>query len=121
KLAFKNLENGNLMFYEEDLKDCGIDVSQASVYSGMCTEIFKEESVCHQRKVYCFVHLSIQEFLAAVFVFHSYVTENLKALKSLLSEEHEPSPSVLSSPLLVMGLQSQHLHLHVLLKSSVDE
>ncbi|XP_042559904.1 NLR family CARD domain-containing protein 3-like [Clupea harengus] len=119
ELAFINLENGNLMFYEGDLKECGIDVSEASVYSGMCTEIFKEESVFHQRKVYCFVHLSIQEFLAAVFVFHTYVTENFEALKSLLSEEHKPS-HVLSSIQSVMGLQSQD-HLHVLLKSAVDE
>ncbi|XP_042559899.1 NLR family CARD domain-containing protein 3-like isoform X2 [Clupea harengus] len=120
ELAFNNLENGNLMFYEGDLRKCGIDVSEASVYSGMCTEIFKEESLFHQRKVYCFVHLSIQEFLAAVFVFHSYVTGNLEALKSLLSEEHKPSPSVLSSLQSVLGLQSND-HLHVLLKSAVDE
>ncbi|XP_042559862.1 NACHT, LRR and PYD domains-containing protein 3-like [Clupea harengus] len=122
ELAFKNLENGNLMFNEEDLKDCGIDVSEASVYSGMCTEIFKEESVFHQRKVYCFVHLSIQEFLAAVFVFHSYVTKNLEALKSLVSEERrvDPSQSFISSLQSAVGLQSQD-HLHVLLKSAVDE
>ncbi|XP_076152195.1 NACHT, LRR and PYD domains-containing protein 3-like isoform X3 [Alosa pseudoharengus] len=123
ELAFKNLENGNLMFYEEDLRECGIDVSEASVYSGMCTEIFKTESVeSRQKKVYCFVHLSVQEFLAAVFVFHSYLAENLEALKSLISDERrdELNPSFLSSFQSALRLKPQD-NLHVLLKSAVDK
>ncbi|KAG5277784.1 hypothetical protein AALO_G00091350 [Alosa alosa] len=122
ELAFKNLENGNLMFYEEDLRESGIDVSEASVYSGMCTEIFKEESVFHQRKVYCFVHLSVQEFLAAVFVFHSYLAKNLETLKTLFSDErrHEVNPSMLYSFQSALRLKPQD-DLHVLLKSAVDK
>ncbi|XP_073679674.1 NLR family CARD domain-containing protein 3-like [Garra rufa] len=82
ELAFKQLMKGNVMFYEEDLRESGIDITEASVYSGICTEIFKEESVIHQRKVYSFIHLSFQEFLAAYFVFYSYITKNMQTLNT---------------------------------------
>uniref|UniRef100_A0A8C1HPI5 Uncharacterized protein n=1 Tax=Cyprinus carpio carpio TaxID=630221 RepID=A0A8C1HPI5_CYPCA len=77
EVAFKQLMKGNVMFYEEDLIEIGIDLTDASVYSGICTEIFKEESVIHQRKVYSFIHLSVQEFLAAFYLFYIYVMKNV--------------------------------------------
>ncbi|XP_052423458.1 NLR family CARD domain-containing protein 3 isoform X3 [Carassius gibelio] len=77
EVAFKQLMKGNVMFYEEDLIESGIDVTDASVYSGICTEIFKQESVIHQRKVYSFIHLSVQEFLAAFYLFFIYVMKNV--------------------------------------------
>ncbi|XP_063322692.1 protein NLRC3-like [Pelmatolapia mariae] len=84
RLAFEHLEKGNIMFYQEDLEQCGLDVTEASVYSGVCTEIFKRECVIFQKPVYCFVHLSIQEFLAAVCMFNCFTNRKTEVLKNFL-------------------------------------
>ncbi|XP_044211524.1 NLR family CARD domain-containing protein 3-like isoform X5 [Thunnus albacares] len=92
RLAFEHLEKGNIMFYQEDLKKCGLDVTEASVLSGVCTEIFKRESVIFQKTVYCFVHLSVQEFLAAIYMYHCYTNRNTEVLEDFLGKEHSYSP-----------------------------
>ncbi|XP_067353071.1 NLR family CARD domain-containing protein 3-like [Channa argus] len=76
KLAFQQLEKGNLIFYEKDLEESGLDVSGASVCSGVFTEIFKEERGRKKDKMFSFVHLSVQEFLAAVYVRMSLINRN---------------------------------------------
>ncbi|CAI5638905.1 unnamed protein product [Oreochromis niloticus] len=80
KLAFDQLQKGNLIFYESDLTECGIDIRAASVYSGVFTQIFKEERGLYQNKVFCFVHLSVQEFLAAVHVHLTFINSGVNLL-----------------------------------------
>uniref|UniRef100_A0AAQ6ISV5 B30.2/SPRY domain-containing protein n=1 Tax=Anabas testudineus TaxID=64144 RepID=A0AAQ6ISV5_ANATE len=87
KLASEQLQKGNLIFYESDLTECGIDIRAASVYSGVFTQIFIEERGLYQDKVFCFVHLSVQEFLAALHVHLTFINSGV----NLLSEEQSTS------------------------------
>ncbi|XP_028996938.1 NLR family CARD domain-containing protein 3-like isoform X2 [Betta splendens] len=80
KLAFEQLQKGNLIFYESDLTECGIDITAASVYSGVFTQIFKEQRGLYQDKVFCFVHLSVQEFLAALHVHLKFINSGVNLL-----------------------------------------
>ncbi|KAG7504529.1 NACHT, LRR and PYD domains-containing 12-like [Solea senegalensis] len=88
KLAFRQMEKGNLIFYEKDLKESDLDFDKASVYSGVFTQIFKREHRWRkdrdEDKMFSFVHLSIQEFLAAVYVVQSYINRNKNVMLQLL-------------------------------------
>ncbi|KAM9321883.1 protein NLRC3-like isoform 2-T3 [Pholidichthys leucotaenia] len=89
RLAFEHLEKGSIMFYQEDLEQCDLDVTEASVYSGVCTQIFRRECVMFQKPVYCFVHLSVQEFLAAVYMFNCFTNKKTEVMEKFLRKEEE--------------------------------
>ncbi|KAI9999588.1 hypothetical protein NQD34_018374 [Periophthalmus magnuspinnatus] len=85
KLAFEQLQKGNLIFYESDLRECGLDAAAASVYSGVFTQVFREEPGLYQDKVYCFIHLSVQEFLAALHVHQTFINTGINLLVEKVS------------------------------------
>uniref|UniRef100_A0A8C9ZW00 Protein NLRC3-like n=1 Tax=Sander lucioperca TaxID=283035 RepID=A0A8C9ZW00_SANLU len=117
RLAFEQLEKGNIMFYQEDLERCGLDVTEASLYSGVCTEIFKRESVIFQKIVYCFIHLSVQEFLAAVYLFHCYTNRNTQVLKDFLGEDYiSSSLDVFLKRAMKKSLESENGHLDLFVR-----
>ncbi|XP_026104091.1 NLR family CARD domain-containing protein 3-like [Carassius auratus] len=127
KLAYEQLEKGNVIFYEEDLRECGIDVTEASVYSGLCTQIFREEFGLNQVKVFCFVHLSVQEHLAALYVHLSCTNNNINVFepvrkRGLLTRlkdwflSKQVSLSELHQSAVDKALQSKNGHLDLLLR-----
>ncbi|MEQ2179972.1 hypothetical protein GOODEAATRI_030821, partial [Goodea atripinnis] len=122
KLAFDQLQKGNLSFYESDLTECGIDIRAASMYSGVFTQIFKEERGLYQNKLFCFVHLSVQEFLAALHVHMSFVKHGV----NLLEEKHptlnwstlfkHPKQQYLHQSAVNKALESRNGHLNLFLR-----
>ncbi|XP_076736839.1 NLR family CARD domain-containing protein 3-like isoform X2 [Maylandia zebra] len=120
KLAFNQLRKGNLIFYESDLTECGIDIRVASVYSGVFTQIFKEERGLYQDKVFCFVHLSVQEFLAALHVHLTFFCSELNLLEkqtpSKKYESRESAETHLYQSAVDSALQSPNGHLDLFLR-----
>ncbi|KAM3850519.1 NLR family CARD domain-containing protein 3-like [Diretmus argenteus] len=115
KLSFEQLEKGNLIFYESDLTECGIDIRSASVYSGVFTQIFKEERGLYQDQVFCFVHLSVQEFLAALHVFLSFTTTGVNLLRETQSTSNTGFKTIL------LKLSRNKPKMKLLLQSAVDK
>ncbi|XP_061576041.1 NLR family CARD domain-containing protein 3-like isoform X1 [Cololabis saira] len=116
RLALEHLEKGNIMFYQEDLEQCGLDVPEASVYSGVCTQIFRRECEVFQKPVYCFVHLSIQEFLAAVYVFHCWSTRNMDVLENFLGGKSYSSLDKFLKRVMQKSLESKNGHLDLFVR-----
>ncbi|XDV33301.1 hypothetical protein PO909_003751 [Leuciscus waleckii] len=118
KLAYRQLVKGNLIFYEEDLSECGIDVAEASVYSGLCTQIFREELGLYQGKVFCFVHLSIQEHLAALYVHLSFINNNINVFDQITKPTNGDTVSLsdLHQRAVDEALDSKNGHLDLFLR-----
>ncbi|XP_036066950.1 NACHT, LRR and PYD domains-containing protein 12-like [Oryzias melastigma] len=124
KLAFEQLQKGNLIFYESDLTECGIDIRAASVYSGVFTQIFREERGLYQDKVFCFIHLSVQEFLAALHVHLTFITSGLNLMVEEQAQNYQPklSPLQFYQSAVNMALHSPngHLDLFLLITSGLN-
>nr|XP_021326704.1 uncharacterized protein LOC568664 isoform X9 [Danio rerio] len=115
KLAFQQLLNNNLIFYETDLEACGIDVYKAEKFSGMCTEIFKEETGIVLGTMYCFVHLSVQEFIAALYA-HLILNINNRSVFDQNTRNRNVSMIDLLKTAVDKALESDNGHLDLFLR-----
>ncbi|XP_035986588.1 NACHT, LRR and PYD domains-containing protein 5-like, partial [Fundulus heteroclitus] len=116
KLAFDQLQEGNLIFYESDLTECGIDIRTASVYSGVFTQIFREERGLYQNKVFCFVHLSVQEFLAALHVHLTFINSGVILMEETKRTAKRRRLKSLHQTAVDQALQSPNGHLDLFLR-----
>ncbi|XP_062389620.1 NACHT, LRR and PYD domains-containing protein 12-like [Sardina pilchardus] len=119
KLAFRHLEKGTQMFLEKDLMACDLDVKSGAFEAGTCTEIIKIESGITGENTFSFVHLSVQEFLAALYVLHESVHgENplLKTVSEKIRWSSTPSRFHLYEFAVEKALQSQNGHLDLFLR-----
>ncbi|XP_073351654.1 protein NLRC3-like [Pagrus major] len=116
KMAFDQLQKGNLIFYESDLTECGIDITAASVYSGVFTQIFKEEKGLYQDKVFCFVHLSVQEFLAALHVHLTFINSGVNLRSEEKTAANQSAETRFYQSAVDEALQSPNGHLDLFLR-----
>ncbi|XP_047221058.1 NACHT, LRR and PYD domains-containing protein 12-like [Girardinichthys multiradiatus] len=123
KLAYQQLEKGNLIFYENDLMESSVDLKEASVCSGVFTEIFKEvRGRKDKEKMFSFVHLSVQEFLAAVYVRMSLSSNSKnsfftkRSLKNLQLTLNKSSSKKIHRIYIDKALQSPNGHLDLFLR-----
>ncbi|KAK7877034.1 hypothetical protein WMY93_032252 [Mugilogobius chulae] len=116
KLAFEQLQKGNLIFYQSDLSECGLDAEEAARYSGVFTQVFREEPGLYQDKVYCFIHLSLQEFLAALHVHQTFYSSGLNLMETPHSSESPESEVSFYVSAVDQALQSPNGHLDLFLR-----
>ncbi|XP_076024363.1 NLR family CARD domain-containing protein 3 [Genypterus blacodes] len=72
KLALNMLEQGRVKILKSDWKESGLNTEEAVVNSGFCTQFITEPMVLYHEEVICFLHSTVQEYMAAFYVFLSF-------------------------------------------------
>ncbi|XP_043966080.1 NLR family CARD domain-containing protein 3-like isoform X5 [Gambusia affinis] len=117
RLAFDQLLEGNLIFYDKDLNQCDINIKDAALFSGVFTEMFKTERGVNNISVYSFVHLSIQEFLAAVYMLHCFTSRKSEVIQTFLGEKYrETSLDEFMKKVMEKSLSSKNGHLDLFVR-----
>ncbi|XP_043965457.1 NACHT, LRR and PYD domains-containing protein 3-like isoform X2 [Gambusia affinis] len=117
RLAFDQLLKGNLIFYDKELKQCDINIKDAALFSGVFTQMFKKERGTRNKSVYSFVHLSIQEFLAAVYMLHCFTSRKSEVIQTFLGEKYrETSLDEFMKKVMKKSLRSINGHLDLFVR-----
>ncbi|KAM9853753.1 protein NLRC3 [Aulostomus maculatus] len=91
KMALKMLERNTILFSEEDVKEHDLKLTEVTVLSGLCTELPPADG----KRTFCFIHVTFQEFMAALYVFTKFRTDSENVLvitKSFTMKVQNKSP-----------------------------
>uniref|UniRef100_A0A673IDZ3 NACHT domain-containing protein n=1 Tax=Sinocyclocheilus rhinocerous TaxID=307959 RepID=A0A673IDZ3_9TELE len=91
ELAYRQLKEQNAIFREEDLKKYDITVEEASQYPGVITCVSVRKFLFYESKVFSFVHLSVQEFFAAMFALQKFLSGNQGSLELITAKKKQKS------------------------------
>lgn len=90
-LAYGQLKEQNVIFREEDLISYDITVDEAHQYPGVITCVTEHKFGYKRTKLFTFVHLSVQEFFAALFAFHTFLSGNQDSLNVTTAKKRQKS------------------------------
>lgn len=87
KLALTMLEQNKFKITRSDWRDVGISDEEAVVNSGLCIQYVTKPYVLFQEKVVSFIHPTMQEYLAALYVFLSFRNQGKNIFEQQLKEK----------------------------------
>ena len=93
----------------------GNDIRAASVYSGMFSQIFKQECGLYRDTVFFFVRRSIQEFVAAHYVLLSFIYIAFQRADRYHPNSKRSKAQLLQQSAVDKALQSRNGHLYLFL------
>ncbi|XP_048029497.1 NACHT, LRR and PYD domains-containing protein 3-like [Megalobrama amblycephala] len=112
ELAFWQLKEQNVIFREEDLMNYDISVDEAHQYPGVITCVTEGNFVYYRKKLFSFVHLSVQEFFAALFAFYTFLSGNQDSMNLIKAKKRQKSNlSEFLKDMINVALQSKNGHL----------
>ncbi|XP_043107321.1 NACHT, LRR and PYD domains-containing protein 12-like [Puntigrus tetrazona] len=91
ELAYRLLKKQNAIFGEEDLMKHNLSVDEATQYPGVITSVSEIKFLFYETKLFSFVHLSVQEFFAAMFAFQEYLSGKQDSLELITAKKRQKS------------------------------
>ncbi|KAK9536364.1 hypothetical protein VZT92_006151 [Zoarces viviparus] len=86
KMAFDMLERGKFKISKYDWEETGVNDEEVVINSGLCTQYMRSPHVLCHEKVISFIHPTMQEYLAALYVFLYFTNQGKNIFEQQLKD-----------------------------------